>query len=210
MKEYQKIETLFKFDETKKRFVPEINNPIVKYLQNLSWLGSEKIDGTNIRIHWDGKSFEFGGRTDNAEIPKAVMEILTNKFDYEMEILFEQTFGNKDVYVFCEAYGGKIQNGAYSCDTSLIGYDIMVDNIYLDRTVTQNILKKIDIQCVPFIIFRDLNEAIEFVQEREKSLSHPQDNLEGVVCVPTQRIYDHMGNRVIVKIKKRDLLKTDF
>jgi len=111
---------------------------------------------------------------------------------------------------FARLTAEKFKDGAYSCDTSLIGYDIMVDNIYLDRTVTQNILKKIDIQCVPFIMFKDLNEAIEFVKEREKSLSHPQDNLEGVVCVPTQRIYDHMGNRIIVKIKKRDLLKTDF
>ena len=210
MKEYQKIETLFKFDEKQKRFIPEINNPIVKYLRDVAWLGSEKIDGMNIRVHWDGKSFEFGGRTDNAEIPKAVMEILTNKFNYDMEVIFEQKFGDKDVYVFCEAYGGKIQNGAYSCDTSLIGYDIMVNDIYLDRTVTQNILEQIGIQCVPFIMFSNLDEAIEFVQEHEKSLSHPEDNLEGVVCVPIERIYDHMGNRIIVKIKKKDLLKTNF
>lgn len=30
---------------------------------------------------------------------------------------------------------------------------------------------------------------------------------EGLVCVPTVRIYDHQGKRIIVKIKERDLLK---
>ena len=57
----------------------------------------KKIDGTNIRIYWNGKRFEFGGRTDNAEIPKAIMKILETTFNYDMEIVFEQKFGNKEV-----------------------------------------------------------------------------------------------------------------
>ena len=124
-----------------------------------------------------------------------------------MEVLFEQKFGDKEVYLFCEGYGGKIQNGAYTCETRLIGYDIMIGDIYLDKYISQQIFNEIGIDCVPFIEFNNLNEAIEYVKTNRKSIQCPNDNIEGLVCVPKQRIYDHMGNRIIVKIKGRDLDK---
>lgn len=207
MIEYQKIESLYKFDGEIKRFIPEFYNPIVEYLAPLEWLGTEKIDGTNIRIHWNGKSFEIGGRTDNAEIPKAVQQVFNDKFNYDMEVQFEQKFGNKDVYLFCEAYGGKIQNGAYSCETKLIGFDIMINSVYLDRNVAQSIFASLGIDYVPTMTFENLAEAIAFVKINEKSIQCPDDKMEGIVCVPKQRIYDHQGNRIIVKIKKKDLDK---
>ena len=74
MKEYQKIESIYRFDQNVKGFVKEYYNPIVEYLENNKWIGTEKIDGTNIRIYWNGKIFEFGGRTEQAEIPKALLK----------------------------------------------------------------------------------------------------------------------------------------
>ena len=46
MKKYQKIETLYKFDNEIKRFRKEFYNPIVDYLKDCKWFGTEKIDGT--------------------------------------------------------------------------------------------------------------------------------------------------------------------
>lgn len=207
MKEYQKIESIYKFDTNIKRFIKEYYNPIVEYLENNKWIGTEKIDGTNIRIYWNGKRFEFGGRTDNAEIPKAIMKILETTFNYDMEIVFEQKFGNKEVYLFCEGYGGKVQNGAYNCEENIIGFDIMVEDIYLDKEVSKQIFKELGINFVKQIEFNNLKEAVNYVEVNEKSLEHPNDNLEGLVCYPLKRIYDHMNNRIIIKIKRKDLLK---
>lgn len=42
MKEYQKIETLFKFDNEIKGYKEEFYNPIVEYLKDCKWIGTEK------------------------------------------------------------------------------------------------------------------------------------------------------------------------
>jgi hypothetical protein len=207
MKEYQKIESIYRFDNNIKKFVKEYYNPIVEYLKDNKWVGTEKIDGTNIRIFWNGKGFEFGGRTEQAEIPKAITKILENIFNYEMEIVFEQKFGDKEVYLFCEGYGGKIQGKIYDCEESIIGFDIMIDNIYLDKEVSKSIFKELNIEFVEQIKFNNLEEAIEYVKNTEKSIKYPNNSLEGLVVYPIKRIYDHMGNRIIVKIKRKDLNK---
>lgn len=53
MNEYHKIETLFERDTngTKKLIEGKFRNEAVEYLANNKWCFTEKIDGTNIRIH---------------------------------------------------------------------------------------------------------------------------------------------------------------
>lgn len=209
MKEYQKIESIYKFDTSIKKFKKEYYNPIVEYLENNKWIGTEKIDGTNIRIYWNGKRFEFSGRTNKSEMPKEIMGILEEKFDYDMEIIFEQKFGNKEVYLFCEGYGGKIQGRAYDCEESIIGFDIMIENIYLEKEVSKQLFTEFGINFVKQIEFNNLKEAIDYVKNNDKSLEHFNCYLEGLVVYPIKRIYDHMGNRIIIKIKGRDLQKLE-
>lgn len=207
MKEYQKIESLYKFDSEIKRFRREFYNPIVEYLKDCKWYGTEKIDGTNIRILWNGHGFEFGGRTDNAEIPKALMKVLNDKFDYEMEVTFEQKFGQKEVMLFVEGYAGKINGGVYSGDENIIGFDIMIGDIYLDKLVSFEIFRELGIDVVPLLGFNNLQECVDYVNTFKQSIVQPESKIEGLVCFPAQRIYDHMGNRIIVKIKNKDLAK---
>lgn len=207
MKEYQKIESIYRFDQNIKGFVKEYYNPIVEYLENNKWIGTEKIDGTNIRIYWNGKRFEFAGRTAEAEIPKAILKVLEDKFNYDMEIVFEQKFGDKEVYLFCEGYGGKVQGHIYDCEEDIIGFDIMIDNIYLEKETSKQLFNEFGIRFVKQIEFNDLLEAIKYVEQNEKSLEHPNCLLEGLVAYPTKRIYDHLGNRIIIKIKRKDLAK---
>lgn len=207
MEEYQKIETLFKFDNTTKKFTHEFYNPIVEYLRNCKWIGTEKIDGTNVRVFWNGKSFEFGARTNEGDLPKPIRELLQEKFNYDMEVTFEQKFGNKEVYIFFEGYAGKIQGGAYTGAEKLIAYDIKIGKYYLDRYVAKDIIESLGFNFVPMMEFNTLDDCIQFVKTHEQSIIQPESKMEGLVCLPTQRIYDHQGNRIIVKIKIRDLNK---
>jgi len=207
MTEYQKIESLYTFDPTIKRFRRKIYNPIVEYLKDNSWCGSEKVDGTNTRVQWDGHSFSFGARTDAGDLPKRIREILSQVFNYDMEVVFEQKFAEKEVILFMEGYGGKVQNGTYLCDEKIIGYDIMVDNIYLDKNTSKQIFEDLGIEFVPLIEFNNLQEAIDYVYNNKQSIIEPESKIEGLVCFPKARVYDHMGNRIIVKIKNKDLNK---
>ena len=105
MREYHKIETVFNrsTDGDKRLIWGDYRNATVEYLANNIWQFTEKIDGTNIRIHWDGHNVEFGGRTDKAQIPNHLLNKLKELFGtLEAEELFEQTFGEKDIILFGE------------------------------------------------------------------------------------------------------------
>ena len=209
MKEYQKIETLYKFDSVSKKYTHEFYNPIINYLKDCPWIVSEKIDGTNIRVHWDGHRVEWSGRTDASQLPKEVESLLQETFG-ESEIIFEQNFGEKEVYLFMECYGGKIQGGLYGGKERLIGFDVMIGDTYLDKMVIKDIFDKFGVETVEFRVVPNLQVAIDYVMNYAEPSEHCDDKkneIEGLVCVPAVRLYDHQGKRIIVKIKKKDLRK---
>ena len=82
MIEYNKIETLWKRDlGGTKRLMPGVfNNPTVEFLKDNVWQFSEKIDGTNVQIAWDGHKISFGGRTADSSIPSHLVNKLNELF----------------------------------------------------------------------------------------------------------------------------------
>ena len=113
MRKYEKIETIYQRDiDGTKRLMPGIwQNPTVEFLKNLPWEWTEKVDGTNIRVYWDGHKVDFAGRTDRAIIPSELNERLIDLFgNSDSEQLFEQLFGEREVILFGEGYGRKIQS----------------------------------------------------------------------------------------------------
>ena len=78
MKEYPKIETLFNRDE-KFKLTSEVRSPVFATIK--SWVVTEKIDGTNIRINLDENDVvTFNGRTDNAQIPAELAIYIVKEF----------------------------------------------------------------------------------------------------------------------------------
>lgn len=209
MTEYHKIETLFERDinGTKKLIEGAFRNDAVKYLANNDWYFTEKIDGTNIRIHWDGHRVEFAGRTDRAQIPKPLMDYLTNTFSsMEAEEMFEQKFGETDVILFGEGYGPGIQKGgAYRNDVSFILFDVLIGDVWLKRDSVEDIASAFGIDVVPIIFVGNIKKAVDFVKTKPKSTFGTAD-MEGVVGRPVIEMKDRLGKRVIVKIKVRDFV----
>ena len=153
MREYHKIETVFNrsTDGDKRLIWGDYRNGTVEYLANNIWQFTEKIDGTNIRIHWDGHNVEIGGRTDRAQVPKHLMDYLSATFlTPEVEELFEQTYGEKDVMLFGEGYGAKIQNGGdYRSDVSFILFDVLIGDNWQSREWVESTAKMFGIDVVP-------------------------------------------------------------
>lgn len=218
MKEYQKIETPFNRDinGTKKLIIGDFRNTLVQYLQNNLWYCTEKVDGTNIRVHWDGHKFNFYGRTDVASIPTFLYTKLEEIFrNNETEQVMEQLFADREVMLVGEGYGNKIQKCGSNYipnGVNFIGFDVMVKQVegerwsYLSRTNAEDIYKALGIKMVPVVKTMTLNEAIAYVQTKPTSLisSDTQHIMEGLVCVPIVPVYDNQGHRVIVKIKVKD------
>jgi hypothetical protein len=211
MKEYHKIETLFERDMegSKKLIEGRFRNECVEYLKDNQWIFTEKIDGTNIRIFWDGHRVGIGGRTDNAQIPGDLVQYLHDLFmTPEAEQLFEQKFGQTEVYLFGEGYGGSIQSGgAYSKDKKFIMFDVMVGGTFLRREDVEEIAKAFNVKPVPIILEGTIQEAVDYVKTKPNStITSEVKEMEGVVGTPKARLNDFRGNRIIVKIKVRDFI----
>ena len=210
MNEYTKIETIFERDMegSKKLIEGKFRNETVEFLKDNQWICTEKIDGTNIGIVWDGHKASYQGRTERAQIPAHLMNKLIEMFGGETnEELFEQKFGETQVVLFGEGYGAKIQKGGgnYRSDVSFILFDVYLpeQNLWLKRDALEDIAKTFGIDIVPIVLTGTLQEAVNFVKQKPKSTIGVAD-MEGLVCKPTVDMLDRMGRRVIVKVKVRD------
>ena len=208
MKEYNKIDALYKRDEVTKKVIPQYRNEEYQLLERASWDFTEKVDGTNIRIHWDGHNVEFGGRTDNAQIPVPLVNKLNELFGGPAnEQLFEQKFGDANVILFGEGYGPKIQNGGqYRDDVSFILFDVQIGDWYLKRPDVEDIAKYFNIDVVPIVLEGTLLDAVEYIKGHPKStIAKNGAFMEGVVGRPVVELRDRRGKRIIVKIKWEDI-----
>lgn len=207
MKEYNKIETVYERDMngTKKLIEGKFRNEAVEFLANNKWAFTEKIDGTNIRIYWDGHKITFGGRTERAQIPSHLLNKLSDMFlNNETEELFEQKFGDREVILFGEGYGVKIQNGgAYRSDVGFILFDVMIGDNYQSRESVEDIAKCFNLEIVPIIMYGTIQEAVDFVKTKPNSTIGTA-KMEGLVGRPVIEMRDRCGNRMIVKIKVCD------
>ena len=209
MKEYTKIETVFERDMegTKKLIEGKYRNETVAYLKDNEWICTEKIDGTNIGVIWDGHKVSYQGRTERAQVPTHLMNRLIELFGGSInEELFEQKFGEMQVILFGEGYGAKIQNGGkYRSDVSFILVDVYLpeQNLWLKRDAIEDIAKAFGIEAVPIVLKGTLQQAVDYVKSKPKSTIGEAD-MEGLVCRPAIDLLDRMGKRVIVKVKVAD------
>ena len=207
MREYPKIETIFSRDTegTKKLIFGTYRDETVKYLRFNDWQFTEKIDGTNISVEWDGHAVSFHGRTERAQIPKHLLEYLEKTFlTTEAEELFEQTYGDKNVILYGEGYGAKIQNGGnYRSDVSFILFDVLIGDNWQEREWVEKTAKMFGIDVVPVVFVGSLEEGIDYVMEHHPSTIGTA-MMEGIVGRPMVEMRDRLGKRIIVKIKWED------
>ena len=210
MKEYNKIEVIFNRDMegTKKLVEGSFRSEAVEYLKDLPWVFTEKIDGTNIGIVWDGHRITYQGRTQSSSVQANVLNKLLELFGTnEVEELFEQKFGEMNVILYGEGYGAKVQKGGgnYRSDVSFILFDVYLpeQDLFLKRDAVEDIAKTFGIEIVPIVLTGTIQEAIDFVKTNPASTIGVA-KMEGVVGHPLVELRDRQGKRVIVKIKVCD------
>ena len=209
MQTYHKIPAVFERETsgTKKLIEGKFTDPAVQFLADSEWEFTAKIDGTNIRIFWDGHKIEFGGRTERAQIPAHLITKLMDLFmNNETEELFEQKFGENEVILFGEGYGCKIQNGGdYRSDVGFILFDVMIRDHYQPRESVEDIARCFGLEVVPVVLRGTIQEAVDFVKTQPASTIGTA-KMEGVVGRPKVELQDRCGKRVIVKVKVRDFV----
>lgn len=213
MKTYNKINTIFKRDMSKP------NHPLIEgdwseeefeYLQNCMWCGTEKVDGTNTRVQFDGKEVYYKGKTDNAQYFPGMLEKLKELFPIEKMI---ETFPEKEgiapqICLYGEMYGkgiqsvGKIYN---ALGVNFILFDIKIGEWWLKRQDVENIAEQLEVNIVPIVFNGTLNEAIVIIKQGFRStVSVAALNAEGMILFPETQLFNRKGERIITKLKQKD------
>lgn len=210
MEEYHKIQTVFhRNPDTKFKTLIEgkWSRPEFYVLKDIQWVCTEKIDGTNIRVIWDGENVSFKGKTDNAEIPNHLLETLEKTFTKDKML---GKFNDTKVCLYGEGYGNKIQkNGKHyiSNNADFILFDVKIGNWWLERVNVKDIAKDLNIKVVPIILLTTLTKAIELVKNDvfKSKISENKDlTAEGLIMTPTIQLFDRKGERIITKLKFKD------
>lgn len=216
---YHKINSAFKRD-TSIRGNPiiefEWSQPEFDYLSMSPWLWTEKIDGTNIRLYWNGHAVALGGRTDNAQIPAKITAAVRNlglldtaQWEKKWPVGTGPDGGseNPSVTLYGEGYGATVQKGGglYRSDVGFILYDVLVGDYWLTRENVINVADWFGLDVVP--VFAEQCPVLMWDQIRTSGIqSHmfPNAPLEGVVGTPSVPLRRRNGDRLIMKMKQRD------
>ena len=210
MTEYAKIETLYNRDPKTFKVIPgefrlaEFNN--IK-----EWIVTEKIDGTNIRVIWyaDTKGLFFCGRTDAAQIPTNLMVYLQETFKPEMFSEFD-----KDIILFGEGYGEKIQKGGgnYRKGVSFRLFDVLIGAWWLEPENVAEIAYMLGIKTVPSLgkitNLPESNGDLMLITDMHSHTAYEDGGAgmipEGIVARTKPLLFTRKGERLVWKLKFKD------
>jgi len=202
MKQYHKIQSLYLRDPAQKhkRFIlGQFSVPEFAYLKDNIWDWTEKVDGTNIRVMWDGERVTLGGKSDNAQIPALLVTALQELFPVE------KFKGLDPICLYGEGYGAKIQKGGgrYRADQSFVLFDTKCGDWWLRRSDVHSLAITLEIDEVPVVGRGTLAQAEKFAGGGFLS-GWGSFTAEGIVLRPEVQLFDRKGHRIITKLKYRD------
>lgn len=215
MHEYSHIDSIWKRDMSRKGVIipGDYAAPEFEYLAECEWVGTEKVDGTNIRVMWDGQSVRFGGKTDAAQTPPFLLsklqdifdgEVLGDQFGYDRELVPGSS--SIQVCLYGEGYGARIQKGGGNYNPSgvdFVLFDVKVAEWWLKREALEDIATRLGIGIVPIVFQGSLSQACSQVSAGMKS-TWGDFQSEGLVLKPGVDLLKRNGDRVIAKIKTKD------
>lgn len=206
MREYPKINTVWKRAQEKPCpiIVGHYAQPEFDYLADKTWVATEKVDGTTIRVMWDGQTIQFGGKTDAAQIPATLIAKLRERFSDPEQ--FRTKFPDCDaVCLYGEGYGAKIQKvgGNYRADQDFVLFDVKVGPWWLQRDNMLDVAQAFALDVVPVVACGTLGELCDKAALGMRSTWGDFES-EGLVMQPEVPLLTRRGDRIIAKIKTRD------
>lgn len=201
---YHKIDSVYKRDPATKNksfLIGQFARPEFDYLALNEWVGTEKVDGTNIRI----APGYIAGRTDDAQISAKLYPTLID-IQGRLGNWVERNPGSSDITLYGEGYGAGIQSGGnYRPDQSFILFDIRIGNIWLERHNVHDIAVQLDLAAVPVLGIHPLLIWVEKINNGDYYQSRFSEGFnEGVVLRPKVEMLDRRCERIITKLKYKD------
>ena len=214
---YHKINSIFKRDlsiNPSPLLMGQYSCPEFEYLANNEWEFTEKIDGTNIRLIFNGEKIEIAGRTDKAQIPSFLFNFLSEMTANILPVvkeIFPYASEESKVALFGEGCGFKIQKNGQKYTNNekrndFILFDILVNRTYLRRQDVVSIADKLNMCSAPIVGSGTIFEAIDLIRNGLKS-TYGDFIAEGLVIRPIVELASRINGRIITKIKSCDKFK---
>jgi len=210
---YPKIQSVWMRDPTTnhKTFLDEYARPEFWALRGLRWIAEEKIDGTNVRVMpWptaSGPAVEFRGRTDNAQLPPFLLDMLRERLD-PATLSSVPGIEMGECVLYGEGYGARIQKGGGGYKEDGVGFclfDVLQRGRWMHREKVYAIADALGVPHAPPLGRMTLAGAAVLCADGFPSgLPGAQRQAEGVVLRPSVELRDQHGERVIAKLKIRD------
>jgi hypothetical protein len=214
-RKYLKIDTLWKRREGKKGAVipNDYSNPVFPNIK--MWIATEKINGENIRIMYDGstKTVSYAGKTDDAEIFPEIMDYLQEKFSIEKFRALDNFDEDTDITIFAEACHKRILDSYVYLKSDevakVIIFDVKIGKWWLEHNNVISIATHFVVDNAPVRYIGTIEELIKFVvKEQQSVLTYPKEvTFEGIVCTPHPMVLNRDGTPVKFKLKVEDFRK---
>ena len=205
MELYHKINSIYKRDLKGKFMLGDWATPELALLNEIQWEFTEKVDGTNIRVNYNGDTVGVGGRTNNAQLPMMLVDRL--QMLLHPQKFKDHGFSDK-ITLYGEGYGHKIQKGGgnYVKGQKVVDFvlfDVKVGDWWLKRESVNDVAKELGIQSVPVLGQGTLYNGIDIVKGGLQS-TWGDFEAEGIVARPIVDLFSRNGSRIITKIKAKD------
>jgi hypothetical protein len=206
MKEYHKIDTVFKRNpenKFKSIVLGDYAQDPFRFLAGNEWVFTEKVDGTNVRVMIGNGRVLFGGKTDDAQMPASLVRRLEERFLPQQAALLAQFPDGGCLYG--EGYGAKIgkRGRNYRADQDFVLFDVKVGDWWLQRDAIEDVAEKFGLDAVPIIGRGTLADMVAMARAGFQSRWGPF-LAEGIVARPAVELKSRGGDRIITKIKYRD------
>jgi RNA ligase len=223
MEKYVKINTIWKRDSSREgrdRIIPgSWATPELEYLSQNSWRFTEKVDGTNIRVHLHPRetdaapaTLDYGGRTDDAQISTHVLRHLDATFRSPEGLTRLLTvFPRGGVTLYGEGFGDQVnrqERRSYLPGASFVLFDVLAHSeegpLWLERANVEDVAERLALPVVPEVGTGTLLDAAEQVERGLLPSAWGDFHVEGLVMRPLVELKTRRGERVIAKIKVTD------
>lgn len=156
----------------------EWDSPLIEQVRHLRWEWTEKIDGTNIRIGWDGvdQVNVVGREHRDANLPgheTGLPDLIADTFTVAA---FAKAYAGKPMTIYCEGYGPKIgpRGHLYGDEPALVVLDVVINGWWLQRPGIVDVAATFGLQAPPLLNFDSVDMAQETVRSGFVSLMAPE------------------------------------
>ena len=180
-------------------------SPLFWYLSTLPWTYKRKLDGSNIRIKWNGERVVWNGKTNNFTCNSNLRDYMSKTFPEE---IFEEKFGrDKTVLLFGELMGPKVQGNELGLDEEqVILFDVKVGDSWLAPENVESVAEYFWLKT--YADFMPEGERIDSLVNLIDRVSKGEfKDWEGIVASPLVGCASFSGSRVICKIKNKDYFR---